>query len=83
MKQSVDTSLCTENNASAFSPATEYQTKSAAHIGFLDYTLFDDRPEFYASYKLINVKNHQKYSDSLTLHVVVTKWNGLKTRWCG
>lgn len=46
------------------------EAKPAVHIGFLDYTLFDDRPEFYASYKLINVKNHQKYSDSLTLHVV-------------
>lgn len=40
------------------------------HIGFLDYTLFEDNPEFYATYKLINVKNHQKYSDSLTLNVI-------------
>ena len=46
------------------------EAKSAIHIGFLDYTLFKERPEFYASYKLINVKNHQKYSDSLTLNVV-------------
>lgn len=46
------------------------EAKPAIHIGFLDYTLFDGRPEFYASYKLINVKNHQKYNDSLTLHVV-------------
>lgn len=46
------------------------EAKPAVHIGFLDYTLFEDRPEFYASYKLINVKNNQKYSDSLTLHVV-------------
>lgn len=44
--------------------------KPAIHIGFLDYTLFDRQPEFYAAYKLINVKNYQKYSDSLTLHVV-------------
>ena len=46
------------------------EAKSAIHIGFLDYTLFKERPEFYASYKLINVKNRQKYSDSLTLNVV-------------
>lgn len=46
------------------------EAKPAVHIGFLDYTLFEEQPEFYASYKLINVKNHQKYSDSLTLHVV-------------
>lgn len=46
------------------------EAKSAIHIGFLDYTLFQGRPEFYASYKLINVKNYQKYSDNITLNVV-------------
>lgn len=46
------------------------EARSAIHIGFLDYTLFEEHPEFYATYKLINVKNHQKYSDSITLHVV-------------
>ncbi len=44
--------------------------KSAIHIGFLDYTLFDDNPEFYASYKLMNVRNHHIYSDSIALNVV-------------
>lgn len=43
--------------------------RPAIHIGFLDYTLFEDRPEFYAAYKLINIKNHQVYSDNLTLYV--------------
>lgn len=43
--------------------------KPAVHIGFLDYTLFSDRPEFYAAYKLVNVKSHHVYSDSLTLYV--------------
>lgn len=46
------------------------EAKPAVHIGFLDYTLFDEQPEFYVSYKLINVKNNQKYSDNLTLNVV-------------
>lgn len=46
------------------------EAKSAIHIGFMDYTLFDNCPEFYATYKLINVKSHQIYSDSLTLNVV-------------
>lgn len=46
------------------------EAKPAVHIGFLDYTLFNEQPEFYASYKLINVKNNQKYSDNLTLNVV-------------
>ncbi|MDE6750742.1 MAG: Rpn family recombination-promoting nuclease/putative transposase, partial [Lachnospiraceae bacterium] len=40
------------------------------HIGFLDYTLFNECPEFYAINKLMNVKNHQIYSDKLTLSVV-------------
>lgn len=46
------------------------EARPAIHIGFLDYTLFDEHPEFYACYKLINIKNHHKYSDSLTLNVV-------------
>ena len=37
------------------------------HIGFLDYTLFEESPEFYAAYKLINVKNHDIYNDNFTL----------------
>jgi len=37
---------------------------------FLTILFFEEQPEFYASYKLINVKSYQKYNDSLTLHVV-------------
>ena len=44
--------------------------RPAIHIGLLDYTLFEDHPEFYAAYKLINIKNHQVYNDDLTLYVV-------------
>ncbi len=40
------------------------------HIGFLDYTLFVQYPEFCVTYKLFNVKSHQIYNDSLTLSVV-------------
>ena len=46
------------------------EVKPVIHIGFLDYTLFTDYPEFYATYKLLNVKNHYLYSDNLTLSVV-------------
>ncbi len=46
------------------------EVKPVIHIGFLDYTLFNDFPEFYATYKLLNVKNHHLYSDNLTLSVV-------------
>ncbi len=43
--------------------------RPAVHIGLLDYTLFEDHPEFYAAYKLINIKNHRVYNDDLTLYV--------------
>lgn len=40
------------------------------HIGFLDFTLFPEYPEFYATYQLLNVKNHHLYSSKFTLSVV-------------
>ncbi|MCM1087066.1 MAG: Rpn family recombination-promoting nuclease/putative transposase [Muribaculaceae bacterium] len=46
------------------------EAKPVIHIGLLDYTLFRDCPEFYASYQLINVKNQRKYSDIITLNVI-------------
>lgn len=46
------------------------EAKPVIHIGILDYSLFPDCPEFYSSYKLINIKNHRKYSDNLTLNVL-------------
>ena len=41
-----------------------------AHIGFLDFTLFPEHPEFYAMYKLLNTKDYHLYSDKLALGVV-------------
>lgn len=35
----------------------------------MDFTLFPEQTEFYASYKLLNEKNHHKYSDKFALHV--------------
>ncbi|MBD5521832.1 MAG: Rpn family recombination-promoting nuclease/putative transposase [Lachnospiraceae bacterium] len=46
------------------------EIKPVIHIGFLDYTLFKEYPEFYATYKLINVNNNHIYSDKITLSVV-------------
>ena len=40
------------------------------HIGFLDYTLFQNSPEFYASYQMMNIKNHDIFSDKFQLRVV-------------
>ena len=44
--------------------------KPAIHIGFLCFTPFKEYPEFYAKYKLMNIKNHQVYSDKFELRVV-------------
>lgn len=46
------------------------EVKTAFHIGILDFTLFPEQAEFYASYKLLNEKNHHKYSDKFTLCVL-------------
>jgi hypothetical protein len=43
---------------------------SEIHIGFLDFTLFEDKPEFYATYKMINTKNSNIYSDKFAISVV-------------
>ena len=50
----------------------EYEeTLPVIHIGFTDFTLFPDNPEFYATYRMINTNNHsQVYSDKFTLSVV-------------
>ena len=43
------------------------------HIGFLDFTLHPEEPEFYATYKMLNVKNYRLYSDKFILSVVNLK----------
>ena len=49
----------------------EYRTaKAAIHIGFLDFHLFKDAPEFHAVYKLLNTKNMHSYTDKFSLHVI-------------
>lgn len=49
---------------------TYANVKRAIHIGFLDFTLFPEYPEFYATHKLINEKNHHIYTDKFVLSVV-------------
>ncbi|MDD3416392.1 MAG: Rpn family recombination-promoting nuclease/putative transposase [Lachnospiraceae bacterium] len=39
-------------------------------IGILNFTLFPECPEFYATNKIMNVKNHHIYSDKFTLSVL-------------
>lgn len=48
-----------------------YQTsKPVIQIGILDFTLFPEHPEFYATYQLLNVNNYTKYSDKLRLSML-------------
>lgn len=49
------------------------------HIGFLDFTLFPEYPEFYATYKLMNEKNHHVYTDRFVLSVLNLKQIGMAT----
>lgn len=44
--------------------------KAAVQIGLLDFTLFPQYPEFYATYQMLNIKNHLLYSDKLRLSVL-------------
>lgn len=48
-------------------------TKPVIHIGILDFTLFPNSPEFYATYKLLNIKNHQVFNDKFILRVLSLK----------
>ena len=45
-------------------------SKTAIQIGFLDFTLFPESPEFHSTYKLMNVKNQTFYSDKFILSMV-------------
>lgn len=40
------------------------------HISILDFTLFQEHPEFYARYCFTNTKTHTIYSDKLALNVL-------------
>ena len=44
--------------------------KPAYQIGILNFTLFPKYPEFFSTYKMLNIKNYQKYSDKFTIHVL-------------
>lgn len=49
----------------------EYENiRPVIQISLLDFTLFNNHPEFYATYKFLNVKNYTVYSDKLRLSVL-------------
>ena len=56
------------------------EVKPVVQISILDFTLFPAEPEFYATYKFMNVKTHSLYSDKLTLAVLDLKRSDLATQ---
>ena len=46
------------------------QIKEVVQIGFLDFTLFKDHPEFHALYQMRNAKDGHLYNSKFGLHVV-------------
>ena len=46
------------------------EVKPVTQIGLLNFTLFPEHPEFYATYQLLNVKDYSLYSDKLRLSVL-------------
>ena len=45
-------------------------TKPAIHISILDFTLFEEYAEFFATYRLLNCKKHYEYTSKFSLHVL-------------
>ena len=44
--------------------------KPACHIGILDFTLFEDKPEFFSEYRILNVINRNRYSNKFCILVL-------------
>ena len=44
--------------------------KPVYHIGFLDYTLFENHPEFFAKYQIRNAEDGFLYTDKFNLYVI-------------
>lgn len=44
--------------------------KPVYQFGILDFTLFEEAPEFYAKYMIMNTKNHKIYSDKFQIYVL-------------
>lgn len=58
----------------------QYQmVRPVIQIGLLNFTLFPQYPEFYATYQLLNVKNYALYSDKLRISVLDLTQAGLAT----
>ena len=51
------------------------------HIGFLDFTLFEDHPEFFAKYHIRNDKDNLLYTDKFNLYVIELNRTDLATEY--
>ena len=50
---------------------TDYNTAHTVYqIGFLDFTLFEEHPEFFAKYQMRNAKDNYLYTDKFNLFVI-------------
>ena len=49
------------------------------HVGFLDYDLFPEHPQFFSTYLLTDTKNRQIYSDKFRISVVNSNHTELAT----
>lgn len=59
---------------------TDYLTvMPAIQISFIDFELFPEAPEFYATYMMTNIKNQRVYTDKLKLSVVQLNYIELAT----
>jgi predicted transposase/invertase (TIGR01784 family) len=56
-----------------------HMVKGVHHIGFLDYTLFEDAPEFFSVYRLRNERTGQLYTGKFSITVVELKQINLAT----
>ena len=57
-----------------------YKLKETVHYCITDQELIDAEPEFYARYKLLNVKNHKLYSNMLGINVLNLRYKDLATQ---
>lgn len=55
------------------------ESRPVIQISILDFTLFPEVPEFYATYMFMNVKNQKIYTDKVRLSVLDLKQIGLAT----
>ena len=53
--------------------------KPVYHVGFLDFTLFENHPEFFAKYQVRNAKDNYLYTDKFNLYVIELNHTSIAT----